>query len=199
MTSLQATNTSENGLRLWFFRALILIGAGIMLMSWFSPWWSARISDLAGADHIVLRPWGVEMVSEVKTYADRSLYEMPAFFTPLMWAYLGFCMLALAVSLFVTKRVSVGRFNLSLQQLLVGFVGFSYVVAVVTAYTIAQIRSGMAGMEFVGTSMVFNPMTAGNTRIVSALQMGYWLSAGAGAYLLVLALLRSVIVGRRKA
>jgi hypothetical protein len=199
MTALQATNTGRNSLRAWLFRLLVLIGAGLMLASWFSPWWGARISDLAGSDHIVLRPWGVEMVSEVRTYANRALYEMPVFFTPLMWAYIGLCMLALAVSLFVERQITVGRFRFSLPQLLVGFVGLSYVIAVVTAYTIAQIRSGAAGIDFVGTSIVFNPMTGGNTRIMGALKLGYWLAAGAGAYLLVLALLRNAIVGRTKA
>lgn len=199
MTAVHATPTTGNHLRIWLFRLLVLIGAGLMLASWFSPWWGASISDLAGRDHIVLRPWGVEMVSEVRTYANRALYEMPAFFPPLMWAYIGLCMLALAVSLFVERPIAVGGLRLSLQQLLVGFVGVSYVIAVVTAYTIAQIRSGAAGIDFVGTSVVFNPMTGGNTRIIGALKLGYWLAAGAGAYLLVLALLRNAIVGTAKA
>jgi hypothetical protein len=192
------TTTTGNSLRLWLFRALVVVGAALMLASWFMPWWSARISDLAGRDHIILRPWGVEMVNDVRTYADKSLYSMPAFFEPLMWLYIGLCMLALAVSLFAERRVAIGRLNLSLPRLLVGFVGLSYVIAVATAFAIAQIRSGAAGIQFVGTSTVFNPMTGGNTRIIGELLPGYWLAAGAGAYLIVLAILRNAITGRAR-
>lgn len=199
MTTAEATGTGGRSARIWLFRALVVIGAGLMLWSWFSPWWSAKISDLVGSDHIVLHPWGVEMVNEVRTYANKALYEMPAFFEPLMWAYVGLCMLALAISLFVARPVTIGRFQLSLQQLLVAFVGFSYVVAVVTAFVIATIRSGNAGIDFVGVSTVFNPMTGGNTRLTAALKMGYWLAAGAGVFLLVLGLLRNAIVGRPRA
>lgn len=199
MAAVQTTNTRRNGLRLWLFGLLVLVGAGLMLASWFSPWWSAKISDLSGSDHIVLRPWGVEMVTEVRTYANKSLYSMPAFFTPLMWLYLGLCMLVLAVSLFVDRQITIGRFKLSLPQVLVGFVGLSYVIAVATAFIIAQIKSGSAGIQFVGTSTVFNPMTGGNTRIVGGLKLGYWLAASAGIYLIVLAILRNVVIGRTKA
>lgn len=198
MTEAQATGTHGNSARRWLFRALVLIGAGLMLASWFLPWWSARISDLAGYDHIVLRPWGVEMVAEVRTYADKALYEMPVFFAPLMWVYLGLCMLALAVSLFVDRKFSFAGRQLSLPQVLAAFVGLSYVIAVVTAFTIATIRSGNAGIDFVGTSTVFNPMTAGNTRITGELKPGYWLAGGAGVFLLVLGLLRNTVIGRTR-
>ncbi|MBX3560161.1 hypothetical protein, partial [Chelatococcus sp.] len=70
MTTAEATGTGGRSARIWLFRALVVIGAGLMLWSWFSPWWSAKISDLVGSDHIVLHPWGVEMVNEVRTYAN---------------------------------------------------------------------------------------------------------------------------------
>ena len=198
MPAAQATQTSRHRLRLWLFQALVLVGAGLMLVSWFSPWWGARISDLPGSDHIVMRPWGVEVVTEVRTYADRSLYSMPAFFAPLMWLYLGLCMVALAVSLFVEKKITLGRFKLSLPQVLIGFVGLSYLIAVVTAFAIAQMRSGIGGVQFLGSSTVFNPMTGGNTRFTGALKSGYWLAVGAGPFLIALAALRNTIIGKTR-
>jgi hypothetical protein len=199
MTAAQATGTTGGGLRLWLFRGLVLFAAGLMLYSWYSPWWSARISDLPGTDHIVMRPWGVEIAAtEIRTYANRSLYAMPAFFAPFMWAYLGICMLALAVSLFVEKQVTLGRFRLSLSQVLIGLVGLSYLIAVVTALVIAQMRAGAGGVQFIGTSTVPNPMTGGNTRFVGALKPGYWLAVGAGPLLVALAVLRNTIVGKAR-
>ena len=43
-----------------------------------------------------MRPWGVEVVAQVRASGDASLYSMPWFFTPFMWTYLTVCMLALA-------------------------------------------------------------------------------------------------------
>jgi len=167
-----------------------------MLYSWYSPWWGARISDLSGNDHILMRPWGVEvMVAEIRIYANRALYAMPAFFSPLMWVYLGVCMLALAVSLFVERLFTLGGFRFSLPKVLIGLVGLSYVIAAATAFGIAQIRAGAGGVEFVGSSIVYNPITQGNTRFIAALKPGYWMAFGAGTFLIALALLRDRIVG----
>lgn len=199
MAAEQTATTTRRGLRNWLFRGLIVVGAGFMLYSWYSPWWGARISDLSGSDHMLMRPWGVEvMAAEIRTYANRALYSMPAFFAPLMWTYLGLCMLALAVSLFVEKQITLGRFRLSLPQVLIGLVGLSYVIAVATAFAIAQIRAGSGGVAFVGSSIVPNPMTGGSTRFTGELKLGYWLAGGAGLFLVVLALLRNAIVGKAR-
>ncbi len=199
MTAEQTTTTTRRGLRLWLFRGLILVGAGFMLFSWYSPWWTARISDLSGSDHMLMRPWGVEvMAAEIRTYANRALYSMPAFFAPLMWTYLGLCMLALAVSLFVEKQVTLGRFRLSLPQVLIGLVGLSYLIAVAAAFVIAQIKAGAGGFAFVGSSIVPNPMTGGSTRFTGELKPGYWLAIGAGSLLVALAALRNSIIGKTR-
>jgi hypothetical protein len=167
-----------------------------MLVSWFTPWWGAQVSDLLGNDHMVMRPWGVEAIEIVATYVDSSLISMPAFFAPLMWLYLGLCMVALLVSLFVEKKITLVRFTLSLSQVLIGAVGFSYLIAAVAAFIVAQIKSGDAGVNFVGSTVVYNPMTGTQTTITGALKSGYWLAVAAGPVLIVLALLRNAIIGR---
>ncbi len=197
MAAEQPTIMTRRGLRLWLFRGLLLVGAGFMLFSWYSPWWGARISDLTGSDHMLMRPWGVEVrAAEIRTYANRALYSMPAFFAPLMWTYLALCMVALAASLFAEKQFSLGRFRLSLPQVLIGLVGLSYLIVVAAAFAIAQIRAGAGGVEFVGSSIVPNPMTGGSTRFTGELKVGYWLAIGAGTFLIALAVLRNTIVGK---
>jgi hypothetical protein len=167
-----------------------------MLVSWFTPWWGAKVSDLLGDNHMVMHPWGVEAVEIVAAYVDRSMISMPAFFAPLMWAYLGLCMVALAAALFVEKGIALGRFNLSLAQVLIGLVGLSYLIATVTALIVAQTKSADAGVQFIGATVVYNPQTGGNTTMTGALGLGYWLAIAAAVLLIALALLRNVITGR---
>jgi hypothetical protein len=109
MTQTDAVGTSRAGAGGWIFRALLIAGAAFMVYSWFSPWWSAKVAVIPGDDHLVLRPWGMEVAAQVRANADESLWSMPWFFAPFMWTYLTVCMLALAASLFVDRQISLGR------------------------------------------------------------------------------------------
>lgn len=169
-----------------------------MVYSWFAPWWSATVAALPGKDHLVMRPWGVEVVAQVKASGDASLYSMPWFFTPFMWTYLTVCMLALAASLFVARTISLGRISLPLAAVLIGLVGVSYMAAIGIAYGVGELKAGWAGAKFIGTSSVKNAMSGAKVKMVSDLQIGYWLALGAGALLFVLALLRGLFVGKSR-
>lgn len=190
--------TTRSGSGVWIFRVLLVAGAAFMVYSWFAPWWSATIAALPGKDHLVMRPWGVQVVAQVKASGDQSLYSMPWIFAPFMWTYLTVCMLALAASLFVDRTISVGRIRLPLAVVLIGLVGLSYMAAVGIAYGVGDLKAGWAGTNFIGTSSVKNAMSGAKVKMVSDLQIGYWLALGAGAVLFVLALLRGLIVGKSK-
>lgn len=192
------TGTARRGSGVWIFRVLLVAGAAFMVYSWFAPWWSATIAALPGKDHLVMRPWGVQVVAQVKASGDQSLYLMPWIFAPFMWTYLTVCMLALAASLFVDRTISIGRIRLSLAVVLIGLVGLSYMAAVGIAYGVGELKAGWAGTNFIGTSSVKNAMSGAKVKMVSDLQIGYWLALGAGAVLFVLALLRGLIVGKSK-
>lgn len=192
------TGTARRGSGVWIFRVLLVAGAAFMVYSWFAPWWSATIAALPGKDHLVMRPWGVQVVAQVKASGDQSLYSMPWIFAPFMWTYLTVCMLALAASLFVDRTISIGRIRLSLAVVLIGLVGLSYMAAVGIAYGVGELKAGWAGTNFIGTSSVKNAMSGAKVKMVSDLQIGYWLALGAGAVLFVLALLRGLIVGKSK-
>lgn len=170
-----------------------------MVYSWFTPWWSATIAVLPGEDHIVMRPWGVEVAGQVRANADPSLWSMPGIFEPFMWTYLAVCMLLLAASLFVQRQISLGRFSVSLAALLIAFVGLSYLIAVGTAYGVGEIRADAAGSNFIGKSTVRHAMTGNKVKMVSDLKDGYWLALAAGPVLIVLALLRGLFVRKSKA
>ena len=181
--------------RVWLFRVLILAAAGLMLYSWFMPWWMANVFEIA-EDAVVIRPWGLEenlgpMVSMIKGS------DMPAFFAPAMWTYLGLAIAALLFALWVKDRdVRLLRINFNLPKFIIGLVGFSYIVVVVLAVIIAAIRTGdFYGLKLIGYTFVDlgDPMVSG---IEAGLLLGYWLACAIGPLLIVLALLRNKIIGK---
>lgn len=198
MVQIDTQGTNRGGAGVWIFRALLVAGAAFMVYSWFSPWWSAKVSVLPGEDHMVLHPWGIEAVAQVRANTDESLFSMPfpQLFAGFMWTYLVVCMLALAASLFVTRRISIGRIKLPLAVVLIGVVGLSYMVAVGLAYGIGELKASWADANFIGTSMIKNAMSGTKIKMIAALKPGYWLALGAGAVLFVLALLRGLFVGK---
>lgn len=192
--------TSRGGAGVWIFRILLIAGAAFMVYSWFAPWWSAKVAVIPGDNHLVLHPWGVEAVAQVRANTDISAFSMPypQLFAGFMWTYLAICVLALVASLFVQKQFSVGRFKVPAAVVMIGLVGLSYMVAVGLAYGIGELKAGWAGANFIGKSMVKEPQSGAKIKMTSDLQLGYWLALGAGAVLFVLALLRGLFVGRSK-
>jgi hypothetical protein len=201
MTQTDTAGISRAGAGVWIFRALLVAGAAFMAYSWFQPWWSAKIAVIPGDNHLVLHPWGIEAVSQVRANVDVSLFSMPfpGLFAGFMWTYLAVCMLALAASLFVDRRVSLGPIKLPLAVVLIGLVGLSYMAAVGLAFGIGELKAGWAGTNFIGKSTFHEPQSDAMIKMVSGLRIGYWLALGAGGALFVLAVLRRVFVGKAKA
>lgn len=201
MAQTSTQGTAQGGASVWIFRVLLVAAAAFMVYSWFAPWWSAKIAILPGDDHMVMRPWGVEVVSQVRANVDASLFSMPfpEVFAGFMWVYLVVCMLALAGSLFITKTIRLGRFSLPWAVVLIGLVGLSYLVAVGLAYGIGELKAGWAGAHFIGKSTVTDAMSGNKVKMVSDLRQGYWLALAAGPVLIVLAILRGLVFRSPKA
>jgi hypothetical protein len=196
MASEVGTNRASAGV--WIFRVLVVAEAAYMVYTWFAPWWGAKVAVLPGEDHLVLHPWGVEAVAQIRANADESLYSMPWFFAPFMWTYLTVCMLALAASLFVDRTVSIGRIKLPLATVLIGLVGVSYFACVSLAYAVGELRAGWAGSNFIGKSMIHNSTIDAKIKMTSALKIGYWLALYSGPALIFLALIRGLFVRKPK-
>ncbi len=197
MASEVGTNRASAGV--WIFRVLVVAAAAYMVYTWFAPWWGAKVAVLPGEDHLVLHPWGVEAVAQIRANSDESLYSMPWFFAPFMWTYLTVCMLALAASLFVDRTVSIGRIKLPLATVLIGLVGVSYFACVSLAYAVGELRAGWAGSNFIGKSMIHNSTIVAKIKMTSALKIGYWLALYSGPALIFLALIRGLFVRKPKA
>lgn len=182
--------------RVWLYRVSVLAAGGILLASWFLPWWTARVQELHGSDHVVMHPWGVDVNSpKILTYMPPTVdMNMPDFFAPAMWAYFGLIIVALVFALFAQDKVfSVWKVRLTLPSLIIGGVGLSYLVAIITAAVVTTIRLADAGMPLMGKITVVVGSDIGTGTVFSNLGLGYYLAAAAGLLLIILALLRDTI------
>ena len=185
--------------RVWLFRVLVVAAAGVMLVSWLLPWWTVDI-EMFGNDMVQIRPWGLvlaERMGDFKVLLKGA--DMPVWFAPFMWAYLGLCMLALLVGIFIRgKDISIGKFKFTLSQLLIGGVGFSYIVAGIVAAVYAGMRMKNAfNVSLQGRSHIDlgDPFV---TYVETRLLPGYYLIYVAGAILVALAIFRDKIINERK-
>ena len=182
-----------NTVRFWIYRLLVLMSAGFMVYTWFQSWWRCEISRING--WIEIHPWGLE--HNMQAFAEYMKgADMPGFFPVVMWSYLGICVLAIIVALFIKdKNVRLLNRDVNLSSLIIGIAGFSYIVVVVVAVIFAAVRTG----DFYNTKLI------GVTRInlggemtgdaTANLLIGYWLACAAGPIILILALLRKKIIG----
>jgi hypothetical protein len=150
---------------------------------------------------MVLHPWGVEAAAQVRNNIDASAFQMPfpQAFAVFMWVYLVVCMLALAASLFVTRRFRLGPINLSLATIMILLVGLSYMLAVGLALGIGEIKAAASGVNFLGKGVYVDPTSEAKLKMVSDLELGYWLSLAAGGVLTFLGLIRFLLVRTPKA
>jgi hypothetical protein len=182
----------------WLFRVLVVVTAGVMLVSWFMPWWTIDVEGFA-TDAAQIRPWGLELCEQIGGFAILLKgTEMPSWFGMFMWAYLGLCMLALLVGIIIRgKEFHFGKIKFNLSQLLIGGVGFSYIVAGVVAAAYAGMRMRatfdvpLQGRAYIDMG---DPLIAFvDTRLLP----GYYLIYVVGLLFLVLAIFRDKIAGEK--
>lgn len=190
--------------RVWLFLSLVAVAASLMVISFILPWWGLDILVL-GENVLVIHPYGLShsfeqystFMGQYQSYIEGS--EMPVWFAPLMWAYLGICIAALLYALLVGgKEGKWGKFKFKWAKLLIGGVGISYILIALLAVTVAAIRTG----EFYGISLlgytyveIAHPAESG---VVGSLQPAYWMAHSVGFLCIALALVRDKIVGKPK-
>ena len=186
--------------RVWIFRVLVLVGAGLMLYTWFQPWWTAYIVEL-DVTAVTVFPYGMELdMGGYEYWVAGAEDAMPGWFTPFMWVYLALCMVALLYSLVASsaKGISIGKIRLSLPQVLVGGVGLSFVVVVVSAVIVIAIQSGnFYDAPLQGTIFVTKSRDEASY-VETGLKFAYWLACGTGLFIAILGLLRNKIIGKIK-
>ncbi len=189
----------NNG-RLWLFRGLVLVGGAVVLAAWFLPWWSIYIYEI-GADSVIIHPWGLETrLREAEANLIASA-QMPAWFAPMMWAFLAALLLALLLGMFLKDRnLRIAKFQFSIPSLLFGLSGCAYLVSALVAavYAALRMQDFFGGVNFIGYTYIDlgEPYQTGAD---AGLLIGFYLTCGVGLYLILLAVLRNKIIGAPKA
>lgn len=186
-------------MRVWLFRCLVIIATSLMLVTWLMPWWTCDILGLPLFNAVTIHPYGLEQaLGEWVGYIAGS--EMPVWFAPLMWTYLGICIVSLSFSLLPKGEVvGSGKLKLSLSQVIIGGVGVSYIAVAVLATIVAAIRTGdfFGGLPLQGSI----ELTEANgvpypTLVDTRLLPGYYLVYFTGLFFIALGLLRNKIIGK---
>lgn len=197
VSSSAVTRSGLGSVGAWLFGGLTLAGLAGLLYTWFQPWWVAYIEELQ-ENGVAIFPYAMNISGTLRNYPQWIVgAEMPEFFFPLMWVYLGVMVLALLGSLFYTNEwFELGRFKVSMDQALVGFAGLMYIIFVVVFPIVVAIRAP----QFHGVPLQGNVFISMDEHtesyVVTSLQSGYWIACVVGPFLLALALLRSKIVGK---
>jgi hypothetical protein len=181
------------------FSILVLAVTALFFVSWYMPsWWGAYAVGIE-SDAVRVHPYVLEVLMPAE-YASSWLHgadeAMPAWFTPFMWIYFGLCLAAIYFGIFLKepKRITVGKFNIALSQLLIGVVGISIVVVAIAC----------AGVISINLGQFYGPPLVGETRlafgeyssiVLTSFRAGYWMACAAGILLILLALLRNKIIG----
>ena len=189
-----------SNIRVWIYRLLVTVGAGLILYSWFQPWWQAYIVEIDEIA-VTIYPYNMEVImGEYPEWFIGFDSAMPAWFFPFMWAYLGLSLAALLVSLFISdnKIMRLGPLTWSLPQALIAIVGLSYIIIVASAVLTIAIRSGdFYDAPLMGSIFISIPGEIPyESWVDTGLKFGYWLACAAGPFLVILALFRNRIIGR---
>jgi hypothetical protein len=183
-----------NNRRIWIYRGFILIGIGLLILSWFLNWWSLDIESFQKIDAIIIHPYGLEDTSDLSKALGVGL---PPWFTPVVWIYFGLVIIALlAAAIFTNKDINLFGRKFNISRWLVGISGFSYVVVVIIAVIVAAIMTGdIDGLTLI--KRYYISMGGGMMSWVDGtLDFGYWLACGVGAFLIALSLLHNKIIGK---
>ncbi len=180
------------------FRVLVLIGAAMWLASWFMPWWQAFIVYLK-QPALVIRPWGVDSFLPPEYASSIAGYDMPGIFAPFMWTYLVVAMGLLLYGMLVgsRERLGIGKFTLGPAGI-VGLVGLSYILCVVVALIVMQMRmSGFYNASLFGS--IYIAIDEGHRSYVdTSLQNGFYLACITGPYLVIVSIVHRFLTPKRK-
>jgi hypothetical protein len=185
--------------RIWLFRSSIIVGIGLLLATWFLPWW--RIDVILVNNWAVGHPWGLETDPFVKGFFPTA--KMPDWFAPLMFVYLGLIIVLMLLNIFIKdKELHFGKLKFSLHQLLIFGVGVSIIVVAVLAAVVIYIRlqePRFMGAPFLGHAVIqVDADLHIDSATYSRFQAGYYLALGAGIYCILLASLQKRILGIKR-
>ncbi|MDD4924202.1 MAG: hypothetical protein PHF74_05140 [Dehalococcoidales bacterium] len=194
-----------NTARIWIFRALVLIGLGTFVYSFFQPWWIAETkSAVAGNHNVIIHPYGLDGGGLEGYFAllpgGGVEVAVPQFLIIVIWIFFGAAIAALLLGM-IFNKASIPLFGkrLNISRWAVGLVGLVYIVVCVAAVLFAMPKIALLHIPFTGTAFVYVGsfgMWSIELDVTAYIPFGYWLAIGTGVYLVVLAFLRNKIIGK---
>lgn len=180
--------------RLWLYRGLVAITAGLMIASALMPWWTCTIDVpyVGPATPLLVEIYQHGLshnMVELRDYVAAD--ETPLYQTVLAWVYIA---VSVGLILYSTRlKGNKGRW-------LLGGIGLVYIayaaiaIFVVVANRIADFDISLTGWS----STVYQDVVDVTISYFASLETGYYLAYVAGAMCIVLALFRDRITGRAK-
>ena len=194
-----------NTARVWIFRALVLIGAASFVYSFFQPWWIAETDSVAAGKHdVIIHPYGLDaggLEGYFKLLPGGGVeVAVPQLLLIVIWIFFGVACAALLMAI-IFNKASIPLFGkrLNISRWAAGLVGLVYIVVCIAAMLFAMPKVAALNIPFTGSAFVYIGdfgMWKIELDVNSYIPFGYWLAVGTGVYLLVIALLRNVIVGK---
>ena len=172
--------------RLWLFRGLVVVAAGLMVTSFILPWWSASIPIMKLDPALLMYPYGL------KHFLPTSLVPYFKDYIPPFW-------LTIVAFVFIVADIAVLLLSLFIKgkgggKLLLGGAGLAYIGFSTIAMIYAAISVSSQGLSFIGRSGI--PFVFHAPTMVGTLRFGFFMALGAGVLCIILALLRNKITGK---
>lgn len=182
--------------RVWLFRILVIAAAGFMAWTFLMPWWAANIQEIIGDQNVLIHPWGLEVhMGTFGIFAEPA--QMPGWFAPLIFMYLGLAMAGLLIGAWVRgKHVRILGREYNMSKFLIGLVGVSYLVCLGVALVFAAIRTGDFYYMPLQGHVKIDLGEPQISDVYTGLLLHYYLAYGAAFLLVFLALFRNKIAGR---
>ena len=168
--------------RLWLYRGLVAVAAGLMVTAAIMPWWTADVEhDYYNPPEIQVYQWGIPSHPGSPSIVAKEITSL--YLTVLAWIYI-----AASVGLILWSTWLKGRKG----RLLLGGVGLMNIVYATVAIIWIAIRAGeVYGVPLQGVTAFAQELDFAN--VYTDVRLGYYLAHAAGLMCIVLALFRNQI------
>jgi hypothetical protein len=185
----------NNNIGRWIFGGVTLVALGLILYTWFQPFWVAFIEEL-GENGVVIYPHAMNITGTLRDYPQWIVgAEMPVWFWPAMWVYLLICVFSLLASfLFKNEWFRFGKKKVYMDQFLVGLIGFGYIVFVIVFPLVISIMAPRFGGVKLQGSVFISMDEHTESWVNTALQPSYWIACFIGPVLMLMAIFRNKIM-----
>lgn len=162
--------------RTWLFRILVIVAGVVIMASFVMPWWAGKFDAATG---IWIYGWGLRHnLEELAAYAAQD--ATPLYQTILAWVYAGISVVLLLYSTFIKHKIA---------ALVQAFVGIAYIAyALIAVYVVVADRIKGFNIALQGRTVLGNGLF-----IQCSIQPGFYLALAAGAFIVILAIIRFML------